>query len=532
MSAPFVGTRHLVRLILRRDRIRLPLWLVGLGGTIAGTALSVPAVYDTPTKIAGYASVVGTSPVSYLMSGRQAGIDTLGGIVANEVSQVAQLGICLMVLFLVVRHTRSEEESGRAELLRSTVLGRHAATLAGLLYAVAAAVLIGMITTGAMMASGLDTVGSLTYGFGLTLLGLCYVGVSLVAAQLSTSARGALGLAGLAIAVGYLVRGVGALQDNALVWASPFGWAQRLDAFGAEQGWPALPLLALTAGLLGLAAWLTAHRDFAGGLLRTRPGRPRATRFVATPLGLTLRLQRGLLIGWAIGLGAVGMLYGAVIPTVPDLVASNPELGQVIGASADAEQAVIDAFLHYIYVFMAVVSTGFAVASVLRLRAEEEAGRAELVLATPVSRTSWAGATVAIAGFGVLVLSLAMGLGLAVGYALGLGEWGELAGQLAAQLSYAPGVLLVAAVAIALSGALPRWSGLAWVGVAFVSFQVMLGETLRLPDWVDAVSPFWHLSPLPVGSFEPLPAAAELALATVLVFLSLWGHRRRDITAG
>jgi ABC-2 type transport system permease protein len=221
-----------------------------------------------------------------------------------------------------------------------------------------------------------------------------------------------------------------------------------------------------------------------------------------------------------------------VIHTIPDLVASNPDLGQMIGASTDAEQALIDAFLRYIYMFMAVISTGFAVTSVLRLRSEEEAGRAELVLATGVSRTSWAGATVAIAGFGVLVLSLVMGLGLAVGYALGTGEWGKLADQLAAQLSYAPGVLLVAAVAIVLPGALPRWSGVAWAGVAFIGVQVMLGETLRFPDWVDAISPFWHLPQLPVDSFDPIPAAAELALATALVLLSLWGHRRRDITAG
>lgn len=533
MSAPFVGTRHLVRLMLRRDRVRLPLWLVGLGGTIASSVLAPQAIYDTPEKIAGYAGAVGTSPVSYLMSGRQAGIDTLGGIVANEVSQVAQLGICLMVMFLVIRHTRSEEESGRAELLRSTVLGRHAATLAGLLYAVSAAVLIGMATTATMLGSGLDTVGGVTYGLGLTLLGLCYAAVSLVAAQLSTSARGALGFTGLMIAVGYLVRGFGAMRDNALVWASPFGWAQRMDAFGAERGWPALPLLALTAALLGLAAWLTAHRDFAGGLLQPRPGRPRASRSVATPLGLTLRLQRGLLIGWAIGLGALGLLYGAVIPTLPDLVASNPDLGQAIGAPADAEveQAVIDAFLRYIHLFMAVVSTGFAVTSVLRLRSEEEAGRTELVLATPVSRTSWAGATVAVAGLGVLVLSLATGLGLAVGYALGMGDWSELADQLASQLSYAPGVLLIAAVALVLPGALPRWSGLAWAGVAFVSVQVMLGDTLRWPDWIEAISPFWHLPQLPVERFDPVPAAAELALATALVLLALRGHRRRDITA-
>ena len=35
-----------------------------------------------------------------------------------------------------------------------------------------------------------------------------------------------------------LVRGLGAVEDNALVWASPFGWAQRMDAFGDERWWP------------------------------------------------------------------------------------------------------------------------------------------------------------------------------------------------------------------------------------------------------------------------------------------------------
>jgi ABC-2 type transport system permease protein len=529
VSAPFTGTRHLVHLIIRRDRIRLPVWLLGLGGVIAVSALAVPPIYDTPEKIAGYASAVGTSPVSYLMSGRQAGIDTLGGIVANEISQVAQLGICLMVMFLVVRHTRTEEETGRAELLRSTVLGRHAATLAGLLYAVSAALLIGLVTMGSMLAAGLDAWGSVTYGVGLTLLGLCYAAVSLVAAQLSTSARGALGLAGASIAVGYLVRGVGAMQDNALVWASPFGWAQGMDAFGTERWWPALLLLALTAGLLGLAAWLTAHRDFGGGLLQTRPGRARASRFLGTPVGLALRLQRGLLIGWAIGLTGLGLLYGAVIPTIPDLVASNPDIAEVVGASSDAEQALIDAFLRYIFVFMAVISTAFAVTSVLRLRSEEESGRAEAVLATRVRRTSWVGATCLVAGLGALALSLLMGLGLAIGYALGMGEWDRVADQLGGQLSYLPGVLLVAAAAVAIAGLVPRWSLLAWAGVAFVFFQVMLGETLRLPDWIDGISPFWHLPELPVEAFDPVPAVAEIILAAALVLVGMWGYRRRDI---
>ena len=300
--------------------------------------------------------------MSYLMSGRQVGLDTLGGIVANEISQVAQLGICLMVVFLVVRHTRAEEESGRAELLRSTVLGRDAATLAG-----------------AAVASATSCAGS-------------------------------------------------ARWRTTLVWLSPFGWAQGMDAFGSERWWPAALLLAFTALLLAVAARLMAHRDFGGGLLATRPGPARAGRLL-------------------------GILYGAVIPTVPDLIASNPEMADVVGASGQAaEDALGDAFLGYIYLFMAVIACGFVVSSVLRLRAEEEVGRTEVVLATPVSRTGWMAATTAVALIAAAKLTVLMGLGLAVGYGLGSGEWDQVLPQLGGQSAYLPGTLAVVALAVALYG--------------------------------------------------------------------------------
>ena len=528
-----VGFGQLVRLILRRDRLRLPLWVIGLGGTIVASALAVPPLYDTPEKIAGYARTVGGSPVNYLMSGRQAGLDTLGGIVANEISQVAQLGVCLMVVFLVVRHTRAEEESGRAELLRSTVVGRHAATLAGLVYGVAAAALIAAVTAASMAGAGLSAYGSATYGVGLALLGVVHAAVTLVAVQLSTSARGALGLAGGAVAVGYLVRGVGAMEDGALVWFSPFGWAQGMNAFGDERWWPAVLLLGSTAVLLALAARLVAHRDFGGGLLETRPGPARAGWSLGTPLGLAARLQRGLLIGWATGLSLLGMLYGAVVPTIPGLVAANPEMADVVGASGRAaEEVLVDAFLGYIFLFMAVISCGFVVSSVLRLRTEEESGHTETVLATTVSRTTWMAAGTTVALIAAAALTALMGLGLAVGYAIASGEWDQVAGQVGGQLAYLPGTLVVGALTVALHGLFPRGTGLAWAAVALIALQVVLGQLLRLPDAVQAVSPYWHLAAVPVDDVEVLPSVCLVVVAAGLVAAGLWGYRRRDAGTG
>ena len=79
---------------------------------------------------------------------------------------------------------------------------------------------------------------------------------------------------------------------------------------------------------------------------------------------------------------------------------------------------------------------------------------------------------------------------------------------------------------------MPRRSLLAWMLVAAVFFQTMLGETLRLPGAVDAISPFWHLPGVPEEPFDPLPGLVELLLATALVMTGLWGYRRRDLTAG
>lgn len=529
MSAPFTGTRHLLRLILRRDRIQVSLWIVGLAGVNAASAYAVPATYDSPEKIAVYESTVGSSAVSYLMSGRQAALDTIGGITANEISQVASLGICLMVMFLVVRHTRTEEETGRAELLRSTVLGRHAATLAAVLYAVTAALVVGALTTASMLGAGLEATGSLAYGVSLTLLGVTFAGVSVAAAQLSTSARGALGIAGAAIALAYLVRGLGAVEDNWLVWTSPFGWAQEIDAFGDEQWWTAGLLVVATVTAFAAAAYLTAHRDFGGGLVQPRPGSPRASRFLGTSVGLPLRLQRGTLIGWSAGLTSLALLYGAVTPLVWELMESNPEIGEMLGVAGGLEQAAVDAFLSYVFVFLAMLTTGFAVSSVLRLRGEEDAGRAESLLATGLSRSRWVLGSLAVTVTGSLLILFLTGMGLAVGYGLAEGDWSRSGELMLDQLAYAPGVLVLIGFATALSGLLPRWAALSWGLVALVVLQSLLGELLKLPDAVNALSPFWHLPSIPTEQFEAFPGLASTAVAASLALAGLAGFRRRDL---
>ena len=146
----FAGTWQLTRLILRRDRVRLPVWIVSLGALIGATALAVPGLYRTDAAIAGYARIA-DSAATRLLSGRPDGLDNVGAITSYEVSVTGLIAIALMMIFLVVRHTRAEEETGRSELLRAAVLGRHAGTAAAMIVASAACLLLGALDAVLMM---------------------------------------------------------------------------------------------------------------------------------------------------------------------------------------------------------------------------------------------------------------------------------------------------------------------------------------------------------------------------------------------
>ena len=526
MRAAVVGTHHLVRLILRRDRIRLPLWILGITALTAVSAQSVLTLYDTPAKRAGYGVTVDSSGAGKMMNGIPYDVNTLGGITAYETTSTATLLVALMVMFLVVRHTRAEEESGRAELLRATVTGRHAATAASVLVALVASAVVGALDTLVFLANGFDPQASLMHGASLAGVGLVFTSVAAAAAQVTSSARAALGIAGSVVALAFVVRGVGAIGDSWLRVVSPFGWAQEARPFGdAKWGWFVLLVLLAAVGLL-LAAYLTAHRDTGAGLLQPRPGSPRASSFLSTPFGLALRLQRGLIISWAVGLTLLAVLFGSLGKEVITMVKDNPEIGDVIAVGG---AGILDGFFSYSLLLLAGIATAFTVSSVLRIRAEEDAGRAESVLSTGLSRTRWVVGSLTLTVAATVLNLVLIGAGMGAAHGLIGGDWSAFWPLVGGSVGMLPGVLLIAGVAVLLLGWLPRWSILAWALFGFALLQAYLGDLLRFPDALSGVSPFWHLPRVPAEQFHAAPGLVVLLLALVLCVAGVLGVRRRDI---
>lgn len=523
------GTGRLVRLGFRLDRVRLPLWVAGITGFVWVSAASVVGLYPDAESIAGYVALMDGNPTLIAVNGPGIGFESpnVGVVFVNETTIWAAIAVSLMAVFLTVRHTRAEEDAERTELLRARQVGRHALLAATVVIVGSSVLLVGVLLAGLLVAVGLPAVGSVAVAAALVGTGWVATAVALVAAQVMSTARGAIGVAAGYVGVAYLLRAVGDLGTEALSWASPIGWAHRIRAYAGEDWWVLGLFLGVTAAGLGAAVALSDRRDIGSGIVSQRPGPARAPRWATSVFGLAWRLQRGPVIGWSIGLFLLGFVYGTVGSDVEQLFEDNPEFEQFLAQMEGA--SVTDVFFAFTLAMGAMLTAGFAISSVLRLRSEETAGRIETILATPTPRWRWASSHLAVTVVGTVAVLAASGLGTGVGLAWSVDDPGELPRMFGASLAYVPAVLVLAAGAVLLVGALPRLSAVAWGLLALVLLVGIFADLFELPQWVRNVSPIEHTPRVPAEGLTVLPVLVQAGVVVAAVAAGLGALSRRDI---
>jgi ABC-2 type transport system permease protein len=190
-----VGTWALVRMALRRDRIRLPVWIAAITGMVVLVAVTLDELYPTVESRVMIAATVTANPALQAVLGPIFDPTSIGGLVAWRMSFASLVLVPLMALFVVIRHTRAEEEAGRLELLGSAAVGRRAPLTAALLVACGASLVLGAAVAVGLLVFGEDGVGSVALGLSYALAGCVFAGVAAVAAQLAESSRVASGIA-------------------------------------------------------------------------------------------------------------------------------------------------------------------------------------------------------------------------------------------------------------------------------------------------------------------------------------------------
>lgn len=519
------GLAPFVRLIVRRDRLRLTIWY-GLAIVLAvGVAASIGATYPTGPARAEYAHEINSSPAELFMIGR-INANTVAALAAWRVQGLVSLILGIASAFTVIRHTRTAEDDGYREFLGGVGLGRSTPLAGSSIVAVTASLITAGVIAIAYTAMGFPLAGSVLTGAQLFLAGAFMTAVGGVAAMLAATSRGATSLAVVVMSIFYAIRGIAdAAPIPGLAWASPFGQLSWVRPYAADDGWPLLLVTAFTAVVFGMAMRFSA-RDIGAGLLPERSGRTHAPGTLRGAMTLALRLNRGSFIAWALALFA----FGALIAALADSTSRQLKDSGTLGGLADGPEPALAFMALIVYVFAQVV-TLFGIQAIIRLRQEEISGRADMVLAAPVSRVRWAGGALLAALAGTAFIQLSFGLGLGLTYAASTNTPEQLPALIAATLVKLPAIWLLIGVAALLYAFAPRIAAVVTYTVLGVLFLLeLLVELGYLDSAVLGISPYTLVPSLPEGPVDLFAMFVVVAITVVLVAAAAVGLRQRDLS--
>lgn len=534
------GTKRLFRLQLRLDRWKLPLW-IGLTIALMYVSLeSLKGAYNTVEQITLYAATTAPSLAGRLLGGVLTG-PSIGEITIIETFMLLVVMVCLTNIFLVVRHTRKNEEAGREEVIRSLTVGRQAGLTSTLMLAVVVNVVFALGIFATYLANDFAIEGAMLYSVGVGLMGVFFAGVAAVTAQLFENARSASGFASLVLAVSWLVRGIGdasgrvdanglGAETGWLSYFSPLGWVTNTMPFSdGEQVWPlGLLLLGTTALIVGAYA-LLSQRDMGGSTFVSKPGKAHASRMLLSPLGLIWRLNRVAFASWCVAMVIMGITVGAIVEEFKALIEGNETMREILVAYGGG--SAVDIMFAAMFAIIGVTVTAYALQIISRIQAEETSGRLELMLSTQHSRLRWVigYAAFAIVSSGVILYATGIAAGLTYGL-ISNDVWNQTWNMGLAILVGVPAIAVFVGLATVLFGLLPRlYTPLVWtsLGACLVIYQ--LGVVLKLPEWVLNVSPFTHTPAIPAEAIDFTPLWIMTAIAVGLLTIGLALYRQRDL---
>jgi ABC-2 type transport system permease protein len=407
----------------------------------------------------------------------------------------------LMSTFLAVRHTRGDEEAGRAELVASTPAARTLPTVATLIHGVGANIVLGLLVALALVGAKQDAGGSWLTGAVTATTGIAFLGIGLMAAQLMRTSRGANSLTVWILVGTFILNGIGnaagtpsndltRITSSWIVWLSPFGWAEQARPYDTNLWGPALVGLVFGIALGVLATALQSVRDLGEGFIPARLGRVHARPGLASSQALVWRLSYGSIIGWAIGGALTGILATTLSGLLSQVSSGNTAVTailQKLGGGSTLNNVVITVF----FTMLGILGAAAAVQTISRARQEEAHGTAELILSTTVGRVKWLSGYLIVAVSAIVIIS---GAAMVTGYLGAAANKGT--SEMYRNITVTGLSEMVAAAVFAVVTALifvliPRATiALGWSLLLLATLFGMFGPLFGLPEWTTHLSPF------------------------------------------
>ncbi|HEV7189129.1 MAG TPA: hypothetical protein VGN28_14650 [Blastococcus sp.] len=522
-------------------RVWLPalVWGLVFGWLVFNEARNYAGDFPTAEARARFAATLGSNAGLAAIIGPARHIDTVGGSVAWRMFGLMFIVGGIWGLLTATRLMRGEEDAGRWELLLSGRTARRSATvqvLAGLavgFLALWVPIAAFTVAAGRRADVGFPVSASLFYATAATAGAAMFMAVGALTSQLGSTRRQANALAAGVFGVAYLIRMVADAGTGLewLRWASPLGWVENLAPLTGSNPLPLVPIVLVVGAASVGAVLLAGRRDVGVGVL-ARHAPPRGGTFpLGGPAGLAIRLERWIALAWIVGLGVLAVIFGitAVVAAegnvaVADIQATVSRLGGQRGGA-------VGAWIGYEFLFIAALVIYAAAGQISALRAEEEEGHVDNLLARPVGRAHWLAGRL---GFAVAMSAL-------IGLATGVGAWWGLAIQgsdiglwsmLQAGLNVVVPALFVVGLGTLLFGLVPRLARpILYAVVAWSVLVVVLGPSVVTNHWVLDTAVLTHVGPVPASALNWTAIGWMTGLALLAAVGGAAAFSRRDLAS-
>lgn len=534
-STHYAKTGRLLRLNLRRDWLKITLWLIGFVGLMAGAAAKFNGLYGTPKTMASIITTLKTPAMVSLLGPFTAEKPyTVANVYAAEMMVFMGLFVAMMNIYFAVHATRADEDSGVLELIRAHAVGRNAALTAAILQLVIINLTAGVLEALGLQASGMTgmtTTGNWLFSLGLAAFGLMFGTFTLFFAQVADNSRSATILSYTWLGLLFISRMSTDVQNSDATWYTVYGWIEKLDIYGHNNWEPVGLMLVLTVIIGAITVWVAATRDVGAGLMPQRNGRRHASVFLRGPLALIARLERTSTLIWLIGLFILGATYGSIFGTAGDLLNSNPTMAKLIGTAAThaANRTIVLAFANKLAIIFVILATIPGLTTLFRLNSDERKGYFEQLHARSVSRVRL---YTSVAGYGLVIAVLAFlcaMLGMIVAGDGSMSVAPTFGRFMRAFWGYMPAIVVTYGIAALFVGFLPRRQNIAWVFPAYGFFSLYLGSLMSFPKWATRLTPYGWINNVPVKNVQWGTAGWMTALGLALIVCGFLAYARRDL---
>ena len=527
-------TTALTRLYARLTRRSGLAWTSLLAVNAAVVVLGYEAAYPRAEQRELFAAQIGANLGFQALYGRAFDLLTAGGFTAWRFGGLVSVIVMIWGASSAIRLTRTEEQTGRGDLVGAGALTRRGWYGTAMAVAAGWQVLAGVFLWITLVAVGLVVGGSAVLAIEISCSGLTGVGFGLLAAQIWPTRARALGRSSLAIGALFILRVIadGTTGLGWLRWGTPFGWGEESRPFtNGQRLWP----LVLLAGLAGITAAVGAvlvlRRDVGGAFRTDHDHGPATTNWLRTLATLEVRVSAGSALGWAASLAAVGVVTGMLASSVGAFARDSPGYEQVMAKLGVGDLGRPAAFVGLMFSVLAVAVAVYAARAAVAGADSESEGLLDNLAAQPLTRRRWLLTHSAVTTGYLVLVSVAAGLGSWVGV-VAQGDSIAFSDALGAGLNLVPLAVLVLGIGALVHGAWPRAVGPVTLTVVVVGYLIeLIGSMLQAPTWLRDLSPFHHLSPFPAAPLRPeaLLVLSALGIGAAVVGAEL--INRRDVLA-